>query len=309
MRESAIIMQKYIRRFIAIRRAEERRKAAITIRRFIKGFITRNGEPTAENKKFIKLAKVHWLNRLAKSLPKHILLRKMWPPCPIVCNEASAHLEIMYGAHLSRVYRLNLTPEMRRQFELKVLAEKILKGKKNNYEESIPNKFLTDRVPETSYALKEMYVSQLNGDKEVYATKVIKYDRHGYKPRERIMIISQKHLHLLECKSSLKQKHCLPLKELSFTVTPGKDKLLLVQIPEDLIKKDKGDLILEVPNIIEAVTMIIDTTKDKSLLRIIDKSHIEHNMKGKQGTIDIQKGDISKIHKDKNGHLLIVVSP
>ncbi|XP_023026534.2 unconventional myosin 61F [Leptinotarsa decemlineata] len=309
MRESAIVMQKYFRRFLAIRLAERRRKAAVAIRKFIKGFITRNGPPTEENKKFIRLAKIHWLNRLSKSLPKHILHRNDWPTCPNVCKEASEHLKKMYASHLSRVYRLKLTPEMKRQLDLKVLAESVFKGKKKSYEESVPNMFLFDRVPESSFALKEMYLTQLNGDKEVYATSVIKYDRHGYKPRERIMVITHQNLHLLECKGSLKQKHCLPLKELRFVITPEKDKLLLVQIPEDLIKKDKGDLILEVPNVIEVLTMIIDTTNDRSLLMIIDKSQIDHNMKGKHGTIDIQHGDVPKIHRDKSGHLLIVVSP
>lgn len=74
------------------------------------------------------MAKVEWLKRLAKTLPVH-LLRRTWPPCPYVCREASAHLEKMYATHLSRVYRLKLTPDMKKQFELKVLAEKIFKGK------------------------------------------------------------------------------------------------------------------------------------------------------------------------------------
>lgn len=309
MKESAIIIQKNIRRFLAIRQAQKRRKAASTIRRFIKGFITRNGEPTEENRAFLCMAKVQWLRRLAKSLPKDILHRKPWPPSPYVCREASAYLEKLYGAHLSRVYRLKLTPERKQQFELKVLAEKIFKDKKKSYAASVPNLFIFDRVPQTSLALKQGYTATLNGDKEIYSTSVIKYDRHGYKPRERILVISKQNLHLLECKGSVKQKHCLPLKRLSFIVSPENDKMLVIQIPEELMKKDKGDLILEVPNLIEAITMIIDTIQDPSALTIIDKSHIEHNMKGKQGTIDIQVGNPERIHKDKSGHLLIVVSP
>jgi myosin-1 len=248
------------------------------------------------------------LKRLSKSLPKRIL-DKNWPPAPYVCEEASRHLERMHGAHLSRVYRLKLTPEKKRQLDLKVLAEKAFKGKKKTYDDSIPQLFVEDRVQEFSIPLKELYTSQLNGDKEVYSTNVTKYDRHGYKPRERIMVISKNNLHLLECKGSLKPKHRLPLNRLHFTITPENDKVLVVQIPEDLIKKDKGDLILEVPNLIEALTYIMDTLKDTSVLRIIDKSQFDHNMKGKQGVIDIQHGDAPAIHKDKSGHLLIVVSP
>lgn len=90
--------------------------------------MTRNGPVTVENKAFMTLAKCEWLRRLAKSLPQD-LLNRVWPPCPFVCREASVILEKYYGAHLSRVYRYKLTPERKSQFELKVLAESLFKGK------------------------------------------------------------------------------------------------------------------------------------------------------------------------------------
>lgn len=101
----------------------------------------------------------------------------------------------------------------------------------------------------------------------------MKYDRHGYKPRQRVVLITTKNFYLIEVKnSSAKQKHCLPLSKLNFVVTPNNDKMLLVRIPEDLLKKDKGDLILEVPHLIEIVTHIINVTNNPGLLTIIDKS-------------------------------------
>lgn len=100
--------------------------------RFIKGFITRNGPITDENKAFMALAKKEWLLRLAKNLPQNILDRK-WPACPYVCREASQLLEKYYAAHMSRVYRLKLTPERKRQLELKVLAEQLFKGIRKYY--------------------------------------------------------------------------------------------------------------------------------------------------------------------------------
>lgn len=146
--------------------------------------MTRNGPTTDENKAFMALAKKEWLKRLAKSLPQNILDRK-WPPCPYICREASQLLEKYYGAHLSRVYRLKLTPERKRQFELKVLAEKRFKGKrrvklqrnkyefmvldkKKSYKASVAQWFENDRVPETVLALKQSFVATLNsGEKEV----------------------------------------------------------------------------------------------------------------------------------------------
>lgn len=76
----------------------------------------------------------------------------------------------MYEANLSRRYRLALTPERKRQLELKVLAEKLFKDKKKSYPQSIPVLFENDRVSEQASALKKTYASQLNGDKEIVNT-------------------------------------------------------------------------------------------------------------------------------------------
>ncbi|KAL1501336.1 hypothetical protein ABEB36_006675 [Hypothenemus hampei] len=269
MRENVIVLQKYIRRYLARTNAKKRREAARIIRSFIHGFITRNEPLNEDNRKFILSTKINWLHRLAKGLPKNILVRT-WPPYPRVCEEASKLLEVMYGAHMSRRYRLALTPEKKRQFELKVLAEKLFKGKLRDYPLSVPQLFEYNRVQSTES--KSSYSTQLNGDKEIYATSVKKYDRHGYKPRERILVVTQHNLHIFECKNSIKQKHVLPLKKLKFILYKENDKLVVVRIPEELIKKDKGDLILELPRLIEAITIILDVTKDPNMLAIIDAS-------------------------------------
>ncbi|XP_045464309.1 unconventional myosin IC [Harmonia axyridis] len=309
MRTAAIIFQKNIRRYLAKVEATKRRKAVLVIRRFIYGFITRNGPTNEYNHKFQQITKKLWLMRLAKALPNTVL-NKYWPPCPEICNEASTTLHHLHQQHLSRVYRLKLTLEQKEQFELKVLAEKLFKGKKKSYKASIPEWFGTDRTTESHFGLKQSYVVGLNGEKERYSSSVSKYDRHGYKPRERVIIVSNENLHVIEVKGSAKMKHCLPLRRLTLAVTSENDKILLVKIPEDLLKKDKGDLILEIPHLIETVTRIISITKDEGMLMIADKNSIEHTMKqGKQGVIDITVGNPERIHKDKSGHLLIVASP
>lgn len=91
------------------------------------GFITRNGPETPENRRFLGIAKVHWLKRLATRLPTK-LLDMSWPPCPATCQEASRELHRLHRLHLARKYRLALSPAEKKQFELKVLAEKIFKG-------------------------------------------------------------------------------------------------------------------------------------------------------------------------------------
>ncbi|XP_019878612.1 unconventional myosin IC isoform X2 [Aethina tumida] len=307
MRESAIIVQKYIRKFLAIRAAKRRREAVLTLRKFIKGFITRNDAPNADNEAFAQITRATWLNKLSKNLPDSVLSRP-WPKCPYICKEASNILYKMHGASLSRAYRTKLTPERKQQFEMKVLAEKLFKDKKKSYPASIRDPFVKDRLYDQS-AVRSLIKTLSNGDKDLYVCEVTKFDRHGYKPRKRYILVTSKSFYVLDVTKQLKVKHQLPLKDLKFSITPENDKMLLVDIPEELIKAEKGDIILEVPNLIEILTIILFSTKKNEQLIINDKSPIQHSMKGKSGIIDFSVGTPENIHKDKNGHLRVVASP
>lgn len=234
------MLQKWIRRYLAKKEAERRRKAVQTIRRFIEGFITRDGPVTDLNKKFVQLAKQQWLIRLSKSLPQKVL-DKSWPACPHVCEEASGILHKYHRTHLSRVYRYKLTPEKKHAFELKVLAEKLLGGKKN-YKESVPEWFKSNRIDPQYSQLQQNFTSQNlpSGEKEKYATAVTKYDRNGYKQRPRFMLITNSAFYLLEANNKqVKQKHRLPFDKIKLVVTSGSDKILIVRISDELLKKDK----------------------------------------------------------------------
>lgn len=93
-----------------------------------------------------------------------------------------------------------------------------------------------------------------------------KFDRHGYTPRERFLVLSTAAIYLLDSKDC-KVKHRLVFAEINgITITNGKDNLILIRVPEDA-KKDKGDLILECAYLIETLTWIIDTTKNPAILR------------------------------------------
>ncbi|XP_025836978.1 myosin-IB [Agrilus planipennis] len=311
MRENAITIQKYCRRHLAQKEAKRRREAAFVITRFIKGYLKRNGPVTDENREFLQMAKSQWLLRLSRSLPQSVL-DKSWPPCPYICQTASEQLRKMYMSHMSRIYRLRLSPQRKQQYELKVLAEGIFKDKKKSYPASVTQWFIDERIEnEEMKGLKNGYVSsQLpSGEKELYSTSVLKFDRHGYKPRERVLLATNKALYLLEVNKHIKLKHRLPYEMISLVVTSGNDRLLLIRVADDLVKKDKGDLILEVPQLIEAVTKIIDIIKKKDVLTIIETNTIEHHMKGKNGIIEVTTGETEKIYKNKSGHLLIVASP
>lgn len=96
----------------------------------------------------------------------------------------------------------------------------------------------------------------------------MKYDRRGYKQRERILLLSEKAVYILDAKT-YKQKHRLPIEKLEFIVTSEMDSLFLIRIPSEL-KEDKGDLILEIPELIECCIWIIEATKKKNIIQIID---------------------------------------
>ena len=73
-----------------------------------------------------------------------------------------------------------------------------------------------------------------------YSCEAVKYDRRGYKPRERALLASDKALYVLDASSrkTYKLKHRLPLDKLRVVVTNETDTLVLIKIPQEL-KKDK----------------------------------------------------------------------
>lgn len=314
MRNAAIVIQKWVRRFLAQRLRERRRKAADVIRAFIKGFITRNGPETPENRRFLGVAKVHWLKRLSAQLPTK-LLDLSWPPCPSTCREASEELHRLHRAHLARKYRLALSPDDKKQFELKVLAEKIFKGKKNSYLSSVGERFVNDRMSPEHRTLRDTFMASPawpSGEELIYSCEAVKYDRRGYKARARGLLASRAALYVLDAggRRTFRLKHRLPLDRLTVVVTNESDSLLLVKVPRDL-KKDKGDLIISVTHLIEALTIVTDYTKKPELIEIVDTRTIAHSLvNGKQGgTIEVTKGTQPAIQRAKSGNLLVVATP
>jgi len=306
LREYTIKLQAQIRRYLAIKQLQRRREAVRIIRAFVKGFITRNEAPNDCNRKFIEQTKRLWLGRLAQSLPTSFMQHN-WPSAPVHCQEASQHLERIHREYLKRQYRRNLSDEKRRQFELKVVGEEVFKDKKASYPKSIGPWFIDERCPKENMTQIGNFVStQFGQERLIYSTPVIKYDRHGYKPRKRFFLLSSRAVYLLDEK--YKAKHRLPLDKIEVCVTNCKDKLMLIRIPMDL-KQDKGDLILEVPELIECCVWILDVIKRKEIVQILDTNQLSHNLvSGKGGVIEIQTGSAPSIMKAKSGNLLVIAA-
>lgn len=314
MRAAVTAIAKHWRRKIALKVFAKRKWAVAIVRAFVKGFITRNEPVNPVNARFQQLVKCEYLLRLSKSLPQN-LLDTSWPAAPSSCTKASG---VIYGLHrtfLARKYVRALTPEKRSMFEEKVLAEQLFKGKKSSYPSSLPSWFVTSRLTTADESLRKATFEEsikTPGEKTKYSISCTKYDRHGYKPRERLLILTSGALYLLEAKDhKLKQKHRFSLKEIQgLHVSPNNDNLLLIQIPVENAKKDKGDLILNVPNVIEAATKIITVSDNSEVLKIAESDSIGHTMKdGKQGTIMLDTGSMTVINKSKEGKLHVVSGP
>ncbi|XP_014240343.1 myosin-IB isoform X2 [Cimex lectularius] len=312
MKEAAIMVEKWTRRYLAQRKASRRRHAVKIIRNFIEGFITRYGPVSDLNKRFIQTTKFHYLLRLSKSLPKSVL-DDSWPKAPRVCQAASELLRPMHKRWLAMKYRLSLTPERKLQLDLKVLAEALFKDQKKSYEHSLPIPFVDNRLTDVQNSIKKPFFASesILGDTIQYGCNVVKFDRHGYRRRNRLLFVSDKHIYLvMEGEKQFKIKHKIPLQSISkLEVTSERDSFLLIRIPPHLTK-DKGDIILEVPNLIEVITKIVHIMKNKEILNInsIKDGKIAHNLTdGKQLTIDLTLGSNGPgISKGKSGQLIVV---
>lgn len=191
-----------------------------------------------------------------------------WPQPAPHCGEASEHLKKMHLLHLARIYRQILNSEKKKQFELKVLAEKIFKSSKAGYGDSVKNWFINNRMGQFKSQINEFVNSPRFGENLVYATECTKFDRHGYKPRDRILLLGDKSLFLIDSKT-MKEKHRIQLSQiLQVVVTKEKDGLMLVKIPPEL-KKDKGDLILNIHSVIECAIWFIEASK-QNYITIVD---------------------------------------
>lgn len=121
---------------------------------------------------FIELAKSQWLIRLSKSLPPGVL-NNYWPPCPYSCREASEHLRVMHKLWKARCYRIALSKQDKEQFELKILAESLFKGKKKSYAKSLGPRFITDRLGVEHKALRQSFTNNILSSGESIKVEVL----------------------------------------------------------------------------------------------------------------------------------------
>ncbi|XP_052800727.1 unconventional myosin-Ic-like isoform X1 [Mya arenaria] len=306
MKISAILIQCHWRRVIAQRLLERRRKAALVIRKFVKGFRYRNEPECEENREFVKFTKMNWLKRLAQAAPQSVL-DKTWIPAPRLLAETSGHLQKLCTRNLVLKYVKKITPTMKSQMKQKVVAERLFKGKKDVYPHSVKDHFVDSRLAPHHATLKDK-LQKLTNENIKYCTYVTKYDRHGYKSRKRVLFLAVTTLFVVDekdCKvkdrvpySSIKGVHTSNLMDGVFVI---------VVAASEENGACKGDIILQSDHVIETLTKLVMISNNESVLQIAASGVINHDLAGgKQGQIEFSKGDNYLVKKGKGGQLLVV---
>ncbi|XP_040194328.1 unconventional myosin-Ic isoform X2 [Rana temporaria] len=300
MKHSAVEIQSWWRGTIGRRKAAKRKWAVDVVRRFIKGFIYRNQPRCTENEYFLDYIRYSFLMNLHRNQPKSVL-DKSWPVPPPSLREASELLREMCMNNMVWKYCRRINPEWKQQLEQKVVASEIFKDKKDNYPQSVPRLFINTRLG--SDEINTKILQQLESQTLTYAVPVVKYDRKGYKPRRRQLLLTQNAAYLVE---EAKMKQRIDYANLTgISVSSLSDNLFVLHVKcED--NKQKGDAILQSDHVIETLTKVAITAEKINNINI-NQGSIKFTVgPGKEGIIDFTAGSELLIAKAKNGHLSVV---
>uniref|UniRef100_A0A665X1S0 Unconventional myosin-Ic-like n=1 Tax=Echeneis naucrates TaxID=173247 RepID=A0A665X1S0_ECHNA len=300
IRHAVIVIQSGWRGMKARRRAKRRREAAELIRRFIKGFIYRHNEYGPENDYFLDHVRYSFLKNLRKNLPENVL-DKRWPTPPPLVTEASEYLRMLHMRNMVMKYCRRVQPEWKKQMVQKVVASEIFKDQKDSYPESVGRLFLDTRVEREQINLK--VVQTLGNDKVQYGASVTKYDRRGFKPRPRQLLLTNNFAVLVD-RTKIKQKIDYATMR-GISLSSLRDGMFVVHMPtED--NKQKTDVVLQSNHVIELVTKLAMMAGKIDYVNISPGSIRFAVARGKEGIIDFVRGSEMKVAKGKRGHLLVV---
>lgn len=299
IRHAVIVIQSAWRGMKGRRKARRRRQAADLIRSLIKGFIYRHEEYCPENAYFLDHVRCSFLKGLRKNLPKSVL-DKSWPIPPPLCIEASEHLRRLHMRNMVVTYCKRVQPEWKKQMQLKVTASEIFKDQKDSYPQSVGRLFLDSRLESEQINLK--VAQTLGNDKVQYGVPVIKYDRRGFKPRPRQLLLTNTFAVLVD-RTKIKQRFDYAALR-GISLSSLSDGMVVLHMPSE-DNKQKGDAVLQCSHAIELVTKLSLMAKKVNYVNISPGSIRFAVARGKEGIIDFIRGSEVKVAKGKRGHLLV----
>uniref|UniRef100_A0A8C6QKD3 Myosin 1H n=1 Tax=Nannospalax galili TaxID=1026970 RepID=A0A8C6QKD3_NANGA len=299
-RQAATKLEAHWRGALARKEIKRRKWAVQIIRRFIKGFINRGKPLCPDNEEFIVFVRKNYILNLRYHVPKSVL-DKSWLRPPGILENASDLLRKMCTRNLVRKYCCGVSAEWKAMMQQKVVTSEIFRGKKEGYAESLNQPFANSRLGEGDINPK---VLQLLGSEKIqYSVPVFKYDRKGFKVRQRQLLLTQKAAYVVEL-AKIKQKiEYSALRGVS-TSSLSDGILVLHVFPED--RQQKGDAILQCKHIFEVVTKLAMLAKKEHTVSVVHGSLQFYISPGKEGTIVFETGPEEQVYKDKNGQLTVV---
>ncbi|XP_067340982.1 unconventional myosin-Ih isoform X7 [Channa argus] len=299
-REAATKIENCWRGLMARKERERRAWAVKVIKKFIKGFITRNQPACIDNSEYLAHVRQSYLTRLRENLPKHVLERDCWLTAPPVLQEVSQLLKNLYIRQMVRKYVRGLTPQKKAQLQLKVQTSSLFKGKKDNYPFSVCRPFLETRIGQDDMNVKVLQM--IRHEQIKYSVPVVKYDRNGFRPRLRQLIFTHKAAYLVE-ETKIKQRiDYSSLKGVS--VSNLSDNFLILHVTCDDTKQ-KGDLVLQCDYLFEALTKLSVIANKHSCIEVVQGSVKFDIQPGREGFVDFKSGQESTVYRAKNGHLMV----
>nr|XP_051691830.1 unconventional myosin-Ih isoform X2 [Oryctolagus cuniculus] len=299
-RQAAIKLEAHWRGALARMETHRRKWAVQIVRKFIKGFIHRKEPLCPADEDFVLLVRKNYILNLRYHVPKTVL-DKSWLRPPGILDNVSTLLRKMCTRNLVRKYCHGITAEWKAMMQQKVVASEIFRGKKAGYAESLTRPFANSRIEEGDINPKVLQV--ISNENLQYAVPVTKYDRKGFRARQRQLLLTQKAAYVVEL-AKVKQKiNYAALRGVS--TSNLSDGIFVIHVsPED--SRHKGDVILQCEHVFEAVTKLVMLVKREDLVNVVQGSLQFYISPGKEGTIVFDTGPEEQIYKDKNGQLTVV---
>ncbi|XP_004544595.2 unconventional myosin-Ih [Maylandia zebra] len=286
------------------RKEKEKRAWAVkVIKKFIKGYMTRGQAKNTDNSEYLAFVRQNYLNRLRDNLPKTVLDKTPWLTPPAVLTETSEMLRKLHYRLMVRKYVRGITPQKKAQFEMKLITSSVFKGKKDSYPQSVAHPFADTRISEED--INTRVIQMIRNERIKYCVPVIKYDRNGFKPRQRQLILTQTAVYVVE-EAKIKQRVLYTsLKEIS--VSNLTDSTIVFHITREE-PKQKGDLVVQCDHLFELLTKLCVIVNKQNAIKVVQGSINFEIQAGKGGAVDFSTGPEPMVYKAKNGHLMVVAT-
>uniref|UniRef100_A0A8C9VJN6 Myosin IH n=1 Tax=Scleropages formosus TaxID=113540 RepID=A0A8C9VJN6_SCLFO len=283
-------------RGVQARKEREKRAWAVkVIKKFIKGYMTRHQAATTDNSEYLTFVRHNYLTRLKDHLPKTVLDKSTWLTPPPVVKEVR-ELRVVHRCCFHSVKEPKYCCSI--SLQLKGLTSELFKGKKDSYPQSVSRPFVDTRLSEQDINMRVLQM--IRHERIKYSIPVVKYDRNGFKPRPRQLILTQTAAYLVE-EAKMKQR-------IEYRSLKG-DRSVSGSLSSGLMGLKgwrHGDLVLQCDHLFEAVTKLCVVANKRNIVKVVQGSIKFDIQPGKEGFVDFGSGQEAMAYKAKNGHLMVV---